>query len=110
MTIVQKSDEDILDPFDGVQGQLIGGIDGHPLNFGPVLYWNVFLRLVIWGNWSWMSEFEECLGNVVQHVEGDGVFGAVPLNVDAAEKQAVPVHGDCVMFLECHLEISDVIK
>jgi hypothetical protein len=56
-----------------------------------------------------MSELEECLGDVVRHVEGDGASGVVPVNVDAAEKQAVPVHGDCVVFLEWHLEMRDVI-
>jgi hypothetical protein len=57
-----------------------------------------------------MSELEECLGDVVWHVEGDGAFGIVPFNVESAEKRAVPVNGDCVVFLKCHLEILDVIK
>ncbi len=56
-----------------------------------------------------MSELEECPGDVVWHVEGDGAFGVVPANVDATEKQAVPVHGECVVFLECCLEMRDVI-
>jgi hypothetical protein len=57
-----------------------------------------------------MSELEECLGDVVGHVEGDSAFGVVPVDVDAAEKGAISVHGDCVVFLECRLEMHDVIK
>ncbi len=106
--MVQKSVDNILDAFDGVRGQLVGRI--HPLNVGPILFWNVFVWLVLWGNWSWMLELEECLGDVFWHVEGDSAFGVVPVDVDAAEKQAAPVNCDCVVFLECHLEMCDVIK
>ena len=95
---------------DGVWGQLVKRIDGHSLNFCLVLYWNAFVRLVLWEYRSWMFELEECLGDVFQHVEGDGAFGVIPVDVDAAEKQAAPVHGDCEVFLECHLEMHDVVE
>ncbi len=57
-----------------------------------------------------MSELEECLGDVFRHVESDGAFGVVPVDVDAAEKQAIQVHGDCLMFLKCCLKMRDVFK
>jgi hypothetical protein len=41
MTIVTKSVHNVLDTFDGIWGHLVGRIDVQPLNFGPVLYWNV---------------------------------------------------------------------
>ncbi len=57
-----------------------------------------------------MLELEECLGDVFWHVEGDVAFGVVLANIDATERQAVPLHGDCVVILECCLEMCDVIK
>ncbi len=57
-----------------------------------------------------MLELEKCLADVFWHVEGDGAFGVVPVDVDAAQMQAVPVHGGCVVFLECCLEMRDVVK
>jgi hypothetical protein len=57
-----------------------------------------------------MSELEECLGDVLWHVEGLGAFCEVPVNADATEKRAIPVHGDCVVFLECRLEMRGVFE
>jgi hypothetical protein len=60
----------------------------------------MFVGLVLGGDRSGMLKFLECLGDLFWHVEGDGAFGMVPVDVDAAEEQAVSVHGDCVVFVE----------
>ncbi len=57
-----------------------------------------------------MLKLLEGLGDVFWHVEADGAFGIVPVDVDAAEEQAVPVHDDCGVFIEGVLQVHDVFE
>ncbi len=56
-----------------------------------------------------MLEFTKSFGNVVGHVEVNGTSRIIPVNVDAAKKGAIPVHGDGVVFFQSGLEIKDVV-
>ncbi len=56
-----------------------------------------------------MLEFTESFGNVVGHVEVDSPGRVIPVNVNAAKKGAIPVHGDCVVSFQSGLEMEDVV-
>ncbi len=56
-----------------------------------------------------MLKFEERLGYVFWHVEVDSLSRVIPVNVDSAEKGAVPIYRHCIVFLKGGLEVNNVI-
>jgi hypothetical protein len=69
----------------------------------------MFVRLMLWLVESRVLEFKESFGNVVGHVEVDGPGRIIPVNVNAANEGAVPVHGDGVMFFQSGPEMKDLV-
>ena len=55
-----------------------------------------------------MLELEKRLGNVVGHVEIDGVCVVVPIDVYSTKQGAFPIHNDRVMFFKAVFQVDNV--
>ncbi len=69
----------------------------------------MFIRLMLWRFRDGVLELDECLWDIVGHVQSDGASGIVPIHLYAAEQRASPIPGHCVVFFQGCFEMHDVV-